>query len=67
MDSDKVPSKCDEEAKLVIKRKNKKIKLTKKLLKGKEAKTKNLRQELRDMRKRKRETREMRQRKDYLK
>ena len=49
-DDDKVPSECDKDTKIVITKKNKKTRLTKKLLKGEEARSKNLRQELRDMR-----------------
>ena len=47
-DDDLIPSECDDEAKLVIHRKNKKIKLTKKLLKGEEARIRYLKQKVKD-------------------
>ena len=48
-DDDRVPSECDECSKTVIKNKNKKIRITKQLLKGKKEETKNLRNELREL------------------
>ena len=47
-DDDVIPSECDDEAKIVIHRKNKKINMTKKLLKGGEARIKCLKQKVKD-------------------
>ena len=57
-DDDRVPSECDECSKTVIKNKNKKIRITKQLLKGKKEETKNLRNELRELEGQKRKRKE---------
>ena len=57
-DDDRVPSECDECSKTVIKNKNKKIQITKQLLKGKKEETKNLRNELRELEGQKRKQKE---------